>query len=149
MILQVFLILKNQIANFFSSLAKSKGYSDSRYVTKKQAEKEGWKIKENSNSVMCKKWIFSKKEKHTNKLRKKEEKEITLKHPVADYFLLYNASQVEGIPSQLKKEKTTTNNYEELIKNLEKLSECIIKRVAQNKDYYSPLKDEIVLPTFK
>lgn len=127
-----------------------KGYSDSRYVTKKQAEKEGWKIKENANSVMCEKWIFSKKEKYTNELGKEEEKEIILKRPVANYFLLYNASQVEGIPSKLKEKKTTTNNnYEELIKNLEKSSECRIKRIAQNEAYYSPLKDEIVLPTFK
>lgn len=126
-----------------------KGYSDSRYVTKKQAEKEGWKVKENSNPVMCEKWIFSKKEKYINELGKEEVKEITLKRPVANYFLLYNASQIEGIPFQVKEEKTTTNDYEELIKNLEKSSECIIKRVAQNEAYYSPSKDEIVLPTFK
>lgn len=125
-----------------------KGYSDNRYITKKQAEKEGWKIKENEKPVMCEKWIFSKKEKYINKLGKEEEKEIVLKRPVANYFLLYNASQVEGIPSQFKEKKTTTNDYEELIKNLERSSECIIKRVAQNEAYYSPLKDEIVLPTF-
>lgn len=126
-----------------------KGYDDSRYLTKKQAEKEGWKVKENEKPVMCEKWIFSKKEKYINGKGKEEEKEIIFKRPVANYFLLYNASQVEGIPPQLKTEKTTTNDYEELIKNLEKSSECQIRRIAQNEAYYSPSKDEIILPIFK
>lgn len=137
----------NSIKLYMNTIEK--GYSDSRYVTKKQAEKEGWKIKENEKPVMCEKWIFTKKEKYINEKGQVDEKEVALKRPVANYFLLFNANQVEGIPPQLKTEKTITNDYEELIKNLEKSSACPIKQVAQNDAYYSPSKDQIILPTFK
>lgn len=125
------------------------GYNDTRYITKKQAEKEGWKIKDKEKGIMCEKWIFTKKEKKFNeKTGKEEEQEVKLKKPVANYFILYNANQIEGIPELKLKEKSTPI-LAEIITKLELSSRCEINNFAQNEAYYSPAEDNIVLPTFK
>lgn len=121
-------------------------YSDSRWLTFKQAQEKGWKIKKGSKGILCEKWIFTKKEKELDKeTGKMIEVEKKLDKPVASYFTVFNASQIEGIPPF----KGNELNDEEKLKianDFIRSSECPIKEIAQDKAYYSPFNDEIVLP---
>lgn len=121
-------------------------YSDPRWLTFKQAQEKGWKIKKGSKGILCEKWIFTKKEKELDKeTGKMIEVEKKLDKPVASYFTVFNASQIEGIPPF----KGNELNDEEKLKvanDFIRSSECPIKEIAQDKAYYSPFNDEIVLP---
>ena len=121
-------------------------YSDPRWLTFKQAQDNNWKIKKGSKGILCEKWIFTKKEKELDEeTGKMVEVEKKLDKPVASYFTVFNASQIEGIPPF----KGNTINNEEKFKianDFIRSSECPIKEIAQDKAYYLPLSDEIILP---
>ena len=125
--------------------ADQRDYNDPRWVTFNQAKEKGWQIKKGSKSVALEKWIFSKKE--VDKITKKETI-VKLKNPIVNYFRVFNANDIEGIPELEKEPKLEKTNEElnDLISNLKKSSECEIKEEKQDRAYYSSLQDIIVLP---
>ncbi|MEI6856244.1 zincin-like metallopeptidase domain-containing protein [Psychrilyobacter sp.] len=125
--------------------ADQRDYDDPRWVTFNQAKEKGWQVKKGSKSVALEKWIFSKKE--VDKITKKETI-VKLKNPIVNYFRVFNANDIEGIPELKKETKLEKTNEElnDLISNLKKSSECEIKEEKQDRAYYSSLQDIIVLP---
>ena len=120
-------------------------YKDPRWVTFAQAKANGWNVKKGEKGTKCEKWIFTKTVKEKDENGKIIEKEERLDKPFPTYFTVFNAEQVEGIPplNLIKADKEQTY---EIAEDFIASSECPIKEVAQDKAYYSPSEDEIVLP---
>ena len=136
-----------------SFMAIQKGYKDPRWLTYKQAQESNLKIKpeELKNSVICEKWIWSKEievddEEHEGE---KIKKIVTLDRPQVYYFRVYNGSQIENMPEL---EKTNINEEKKdeyvdgLIDNFITSSKCPVNEIAQEKSFYQPSEDKIVLP---
>lgn len=125
--------------------ADQRGYDDPRWVTFNQAKEKGWQVKKGSKSVALEKWIFSKKE--IDKITKIETI-VKLKNPIVNYFRVFNANDIEGIPEQIQEIELEKTNEElnDLISNLKRSSECEIREEKQDRAYYSSLQDHIVLP---
>ncbi|SKA10944.1 Antirestriction protein ArdC [Cetobacterium ceti] len=141
---------RNVLKTFHASLVNE--YKDPRWVTFKQAQDEGWKIKPKAKSIILEKWIFEKEEKQKNKETGKEEKvKIKLDPPIPNYFRVFNASDVEGIPPlNLKplEKNETLKIAEEFIKS----SKVPIVETAQPEAFYTSTREKIVIPlkeTFK
>ncbi len=136
--------------------AIEKGYKDPRWLTFKQATEKGYKVKNEAKGVLCEKWIWEKREKVKNPEtgeieldeNGKERFEIVrLQVPRISFFYLFNASQIEGITEYIEPE----NNFNQseimyVADNFINSSECPICEVAQDKAYYSPMEDKIILP---
>ena len=106
--------------------AERMGFKDNRWLTYKQAESKKWKIKKGAKSIRLEfwKWDITKKVKDENG----KEKEITeeLNSPIASYFNVFNAEQIENIP-----ENTSSN---EIFRNNE-LAEKLINNSESKKNY--------------
>lgn len=125
-------------------IADQKGLEDPRWATFKQAQSKGWKVKKGAKSVALEKWIFTRKEK--DKLTG-EEKLIKLEKPIANYFRVFNADDIDGISPINKVDKLEFNKTNlEFIEKIKKSSECKILEKNQDKAYYSSANDHIVLP---
>ena len=125
--------------------AIERNYKDPRWMTYKQAQEKGWHVKRGESGVLCEKWIYDKKIKETDENGKTIEKEIKLEKPFPSYFIVFNAEQIEGIPP-IEITKAEKGQITEIAEDFIKSSECKIKEVAQDKAYYSPSEDEIVIP---
>lgn len=126
--------------------ALEKGYDDPRWLTFNQAKEKGWHIKKGERGTRCVKVIS------TEKVKEKDEKtgelvevERELAQRKYNFFTVFNANQIEGIPP-LEKIKPDKSQISEIINDVIASSECPIKFVAQTSAFYSPSKDEIVLP---
>lgn len=133
--------------------AMMKQYEDPRWCTFLQAKQMGWKIKPNESGILLEKWIFEEKkvlrdENNKYKLDKKGNKQyetIELSYPIVNYFYVFNASQLSGVPNlEQHAIKEEVNNIK---KHLINSSECPVHFLVQDKSYYNPIKDEIVLPS--
>jgi len=128
--------------------AVKKGYTDPRWITFLQATENGWKVKDKEKGTLCEKWIWTQEEVVEDEEGNKQKITVDREVPIINYFVLFNAEQIEGIPKLEKKELT---NYEilNIADNFIKSSECPIQEAAQEKAYYSPSEDKIVLPLRK
>lgn len=123
------------------------GYTDPRWLTFKQAAEQGYKVKKGEKGIRCEKWIFTEKVKEKNEETGKiEEVERERAKPIPSYFTVFNASQIEGIPPYKDELKVEKSQVSEIINDVIQTSECPIKMVAQDQAFYSPKRDEIVLP---
>lgn len=134
--------------------AMQHGYEDPRWVTYKQAKEAGLQFKnyDRTKGILCEKWIFSKKEivKEKNEMGEieKREEEIPLKKPMVNYFTVYNAQEFKNFPAMdLQQRQIKENPTVQLIEEIMSVSECPIKEMKQDQAYYSPIKDEIILPS--
>ena len=126
--------------------ATEKEYKDPRWVTFKQAQEMGWSIKKGAKGIKCEKWIFTKKEKELDEeTGKMVEVEKELSKPIPSYFTVFNGEQVDGIPP-FKRNIINDEEKFKIANDFIKSSECPIKEIAQDKAYYLPLSDEIILP---
>ena len=126
--------------------AKVKNFKDPRWMTYKQAAKAGYKVKKGEKSTLLERWIYEKEvikeDEFGNKIREKE----PLEHPACNYFLVFNAEQIEGIEPLPPREPLEKNEMLEIAESFIKSSECEIKEIEQNHAYYHPKTDQIVLP---
>lgn len=126
--------------------AKVKNFKDPRWMTYKQAAKAGYKVKKGEKSTLLERWIYEKEvikeDEFGNKIREKE----PLEHPACNYFLVFNAEQIEGIEPLPPREPLEKNEMLEIAESFIKSSECEIKEIEQNHAYYHPKMDQIVLP---
>ncbi|MBR8701051.1 MULTISPECIES: zincin-like metallopeptidase domain-containing protein [unclassified Fusobacterium] len=122
-------------------------YKDPRWMTFNQAKEKGWTIKKGEHGVLCEKWIFTKKEKVKDKETGEEKiQEVDLAKPIVNYFVVFNGSQIEGIPPYEKTAELSKSETIKLMENFIKTSKVPIKELAQDKAFYNVIKDEIVLP---
>ena len=76
-------------------------------------------------------------------------KMVELSRPIINYFYLYNASQIEGIPPYIEPKKEEQSNVLEMADSFIVSSECPIEEKFQEKAFYSPFDDKITLPPRK
>lgn len=120
-------------------------YKDPRWVTFAQAKANGWNVKKGEKGTRCEKWIFTRTVKEKDENGKIVEKEEKLDKPFPTYFTVFNAEQIEGIPPLELITADKEQTYE-IAEDFIASSECPIKELAQEQAFYSPSKDEIVLP---
>lgn len=141
-----------------SMSAINNGYEDPRWLTFKKINELGYKLKEGSKGVFCEKWIWEKRIKVVNEETGKVEKNedgtdkyitVSLERPIINYFYLYNASQIEGIQPYKDYEEPEQSSILEVADYFRVSSECPIEEKFQDRAYYSPKEDKIVLPPRK
>ena len=123
---------------------KEAGYKDSRWMTFRQIQKAGYRLKKDQHGILCEKWIFETKVKTQTEDGQEIEEIKELDRPKVSYFYVFNAEQVEGYPDLPIKE------YEPDIMKigdlLIKSSECPVYEVPQDSAYYNKSADHIVIP---
>lgn len=124
------------------------GYTDPRWVTYLQASEKGWKVKDKEKGTICEKWIWTELQEVEDKEGNKKKVEVDRKVPIVRYFVVFNASQIDGIP-EMKKEELSNKDILNIADNFIKSSECSIQEIAQEESFYSPGEDKIVLPLRK
>ncbi|MBS9775889.1 MAG: DUF1738 domain-containing protein [Fusobacterium sp.] len=141
---------RNVVKAFNSALNNE--YKDPRWITFKQADKEGWKVKKGAKSIVLEKWIFDKEEKRLNPETGREEKiKVKLDRPVPNYFRVFNGQDIEGMPP-LNIKPLDKNETLEIAENIIKSSKVPVVEIAQPSAYYSSSENRIVMPlrnTFK
>lgn len=125
--------------------AVKKGYQDPRWVTFLQAQENGWKIKDKEKGTLCEKWIWTQEIKEKDEEGNEKKVIVERKIPIVNYFLLFNAEQIEGIP-KLQRKQLNQTELGKVANDFIKSSECEIIETMQDKSYYMPLEDKIVLP---
>lgn len=135
-------------------IEKVNEYNDPRWVTFKQAQSMDWKIKKDAKGVLLEKWIFTKekilKDENGKIVKDKDGKAVKetvkLDKPIANYFIVFNATQVDGIPPLEPLKPLTHDETLKLADNIINSSECPITETIEGSAYYSPTKDTITLP---
>ena len=129
------------------AVVTERGYRDPRWATAKQLFEKGYHIKAGEHGTICEKWIFEKekktKDEHGNTVREV----VQLDRPQVMYFRVFNGEQVEGfpeyVPSALDENRSPLGD---MIDQIISTSECPVIEAAQERAYYSPSQDRIVLP---
>lgn len=128
-----------------------KGYTDNRWVTFKQAQKEEWKIRKGEKGTSIE--IFKYHDKLTKKdfdremlrtwpLEKQREYFIKNVYAMGKTYVVFNAEQIEGIPPlEYKKIEVDYNKLDKIIEN-----SGVTFKYGGNEAYYNKVKDMIVLP---
>lgn len=129
--------------------AIDKGYTDPRWLTYNQAKENNLRIKEEElrNYTICEKWIWTKEIEVEDEENPGEKKKaiIDLKVPQVFYFRVYNGNQIENMP-ELEKQEQKETDISRITDNFILSSKCPVKELAEERAFYSPLEDKIVLP---
>lgn len=135
----------NMIKLYLHSAGNS--YTDTRFMTFKQAQSMGWRVKKGEKGIRLEKFIFTKQVEQENPDTGQMEKvTVHLKRPMVNTFVVFNASQIEGIEPQEEMKPLEHNEVMELADQLIASSECTIREEPWGKAYYRPASDTIVLP---
>ena len=123
-----------------------KGYKDPRFITFKQAQDKGWKVKRGEHGYLCEYWVWTKKEEKINEKGEKEKVEVPLERPMVNYFTIFNMEQIEGNYPKFELPKLSHDEMLQVANDFIASSRCSIKETAQDRAYYSPSEDHIILP---
>lgn len=122
-------------------------YTDNRWMTFKQAQSQGWKVKKGEKGVRLEKYIFDKiVEKENPETGETEKVKEMLSKPIINTFVVFNASQIEGVPEMEPERKLEHDEVMEIAENFIASSECSIIETNEGRAYYSPSLDKIILP---
>ena len=121
---------------------------DNRFMTFNQIKDKGYKLKEGSKSLQVEYWEL--KEYKVENLEFDENsnensKESIKKVPIAKYYNVFSAKDIEGIP-ELEKKEYIKDEYTELIEDIKKASGIEIKEARQENAYYNARDHYIVMP---
>lgn len=142
-------------ANYIKLLMESvsRGYSDTRWMTYKQAQRNGFQVKKGAVGVALEKYVFEQERTVTRERRNEEtgkietvteKMKVKLNRPVINHFTVFNAEQIDGLPPL---EQTQGNaDALELADQLIASSACPVMELPQNKAFYSRINDSITLP---
>lgn len=126
--------------------SEAKGYEDTRFMTFKQAQSKGWKVKKGETGIRLEKYIFEKQVEQKNPDTGEMEKvTVKLQRPMVNTFVVFNASQIEGIPPREHK-VLEHNEVMDIADRLIASSQCPVYEKEQGKAFYSPKEDSITLP---
>ena len=98
--------------------------------------------------MLCEKWIFEEKKTIEDPITgEKETVYEELEHPKVNYFVLFNAAQVEGMPALEKQPELPKDEQLMLADRFVRSSACpVIEQPGETEAYYSPERDEVHLP---
>lgn len=124
---------------------------DSRWMTFLQAKENGWNVKKGESGTQIQYWkthetrvVRDGKGNPILKDGKKQKINYRLERPRVFYSTVFNAEQINGIPAAEKKEITWDPN--ERAEGILQNSGAIIESSNDDRAYYSPLEDKIILP---
>lgn len=121
-------------------------YQDPRFVTFKQAQEKGWKVKKGEHGHPCEYWIWTKKEEIINDKGEKEKVDVPLDKPRISYFTVFNLEQIEGNYPKFELPKLSHDEILDVANDFIASSRCPIQEAAQDRAFYSPSNDKITLP---
>lgn len=129
------------------------GHEDPRFMTLRQANGKGWKVRKGSKARSVIFWQFSKEERMLDddgkpvldENGKAKMQSVLLARPVVRFSSVFHASQIEGIP-EWKQQKISWNPDERAEKILSG-SGARILHSQRNRAFYSQRLDEIHLPS--
>ena len=129
------------------AVVTERGYRDPRWATAKQLFEKGYHIKAGEHGTICEKWIFEKEKKTKDEYGNTVREVMQLDRPQVMYFRVFNGEQVENfpeyVPSVRNEDRTQLGD---MIDRIISTSECPVIEAAQDRAYYSPSQDRIVLP---
>lgn len=135
--------------------AISKGYTDPRWCTFKQANDNGWKIRKGEKSSIVEYWFLYDKvtKKHLtqseyNAILKENPEYIRNIHLVSQEYRVFNAEQIEGIPVLEKQNRNKVERLEDVERFIDNLKEDMNIEVLYGGDRacYVPFFDQIHIP---
>ena len=122
-------------------------YTDPRWATARQYMEKGYHIRRGEHGVLCEKWIFEKKRKTRDEKGNVVYETVPLEHPQVSYFRVFNAEQIEDFPAyEPDREQIAVTETSVMADRLMETSECPVELLAQERAYYSPSEDKIILP---
>jgi len=130
------------------TVAATKGYSDPRWCTYKQAQEHGWQVRKGEHGTGIVYWKRTEQVKEIDPETGQEvKKEVPLIRPIAFHAVVFNAQQIDRIPTLEPKAMPTAqwkpiDRAEVLLWS----SGAIILHDGGNKAYYHPVTDDIHLP---
>ena len=129
------------------AIVTEKGYRDPRWCTAKQLFEKGYHVKAGEHGTICEKWVFEKEKKTKDEHGNIVKEIVQLDRPQVMYFRVFNGEQVEDfpeyVPSVPDENKTQLG---QMIDRIIDTCECPVVEAAQDRAYYSPSQDKIVLP---
>ncbi len=122
-------------------------FTDPRWCTYKQAEKMGWNVKKGAKGVLLEKWIFTEEKIVEDEKTGEKKKEIVcLEKPKCNFFYVFNAEQIHGIPElNISEKKWEQDEYLDIADKMILASECPIIEQG-NEAFYRISEDKIFLP---
>lgn len=130
-----------------SYLQTKRGYTDPRWMTFKQISDAGGKVKQGEKGTRIEYWMHSLPEKDENGNIIKDEDGNTvykeLKNYIPKYYTVFNIAQTEGIPPYVRPHHEWQPS--ERAERILKASEIKIYHDQMNRNFYSPIVDEIHL----
>lgn len=123
-----------------------KEFKDPRWVTFIQAKENGWKVKPGEKGVQCEFWKWTKLEKIKDENGNEKEVESLLSRPLVNYFTVFNMEQLEGNYPKFQLANIKEDEIFKIADNLIASSPIPVKEIAQDRAYFSPLEEHIVMP---
>ena len=137
-----------------AAVAQQRGYSDNRWGTLKQINRQGGRIRKGERGVSVL-WV-----QHTRQVKATDEKgkpvldsegkptyrEERLNPPHVKTYTVFNAEQADRLPSRPAPAPKATWKAHQQAENVLKASGVPIRNRSGDKAYYNLAKDEIVLP---
>lgn len=121
-------------------------YQDPRFITFKQAQDKGWKVKRGEHGYSCEYWIWTAKEEKINEKGEKEKVEVPLEKPRISYFTVFNMEQIEGDYPKFELPKLSHDELLQVADDFIASSRCPINETAQDRAFYNSGLDSIHLP---
>ena len=129
------------------AIVTEKGYRDPRWATAKQLFEKGYHIRAGEHGTICEKWIFEKEKKTRDEYGNIVKEVVRLDRPQVMFFRVFNGEQVEDFPEYVQPERVEDKTQlGKMIDQIIDTSECPVLEAAQDRAYYSPSQDKIVLP---
>jgi antirestriction protein ArdC len=123
----------------------NQGFHDARWCTYRQAQAQGWQVREGAKSTRIEFWQFDIEEERTcEKTGRSEKVKVPLEKPIVHTAYLFNAAQIEGIPDITRQvpEWQTVEAAERILKQ----SGAAIFHGQRDMAYYNHHTDSIHLP---
>lgn len=123
--------------------ANARGYSSDCWYTFKQATEKGGKVRKGEKATLVTFW---------KQLRIREKDETTgetqnKRIPLLRYFYVFNADQIDGLPTPPPPAPRPILERLEEVEAFVAATGARWREVEQNRAYYAPGADEIVMPT--
>lgn len=130
------------------------GYEDPRWMTLKQANDAGYRIKAGSRSTAVVYYQFTKEQDKLDENKqpvlgedgKPVRETVSLERPIMRMARVFNAQQVESFPPLPEHEKAFAWDPQEKAEAVLAKSGAVIKHDQHDRAFYRPLNDEIHLP---
>ena len=130
------------------------GFEDPRWMTMRQANEQGYRIKKGSKATTIVYYSFTRERDRLDDAGrpilgedgKPERETVLLERPMVRFSRVFNGSQVDGLPPLELPAKRYEWEPQERAEALLKASGAVIKHDQADRAFYLPLTDEIHLP---